>query len=676
MDSHAPSPTPKKNAPVLFAVVAPSADLEQFVREALWMANERDLDLTIAIRDIPHWRAKLAGLETADDIAEFASRWSVTVLRWQSRADLDALMAGWSARRPARVLVGPPGLLGIRPGLPRSLHGKLLNTARSLGVDVTVDAPVTRQNASFLGLSWRTDKSSPWYHAYVLSAFAVSLVALLVSWLDGILPAETLTMTFLTAVTYSAAAYGMAAAVFTVALSLGLHNYFFIAPKFSLNVSIPDDFLAAIIFLVVAGITSNLSGGLRQQAERAKRQAQEARALFQLTRDMAIAQNTDEIFGAIVQQCNDVFECDAALLAPFTGGNQSDIALTSIQTRTAALQTIYPPNASMTQGEIEAARWAYSNGEAAGMGASQFGDMDLSLQPMRTSEGTVAVLALKNIRPEVTERPSFNRLVRSICRLAAIAVDRTLRKQEIETARVVSQTEGLRSALLSSISHDFGTPLSSIIGSASSLLSYGATYSQDVTQELLETIMEEAERLNRFVKNVLQITRVESGALIPRLQWADVEDLISTSLDAAHRRLNNYEVYADITDKLPMVHVDFVLMENVLVNILDNAAKYAPEGTPIQITARRDGNDVAIDITDQGRGIASEDLGAVFDKFFRARARDRTVAGTGLGLAICKGIVEAHGGSIEALSEGLERGTTIRIRLPVKMPAESEVAET
>ncbi len=676
MNSHAPLPTPKKNAPVLFAVAAPNADLSQFAREALWMANERDLDLTLAVREIPRWRSKLSGLETADDIAEFANRWNITLLRWRSRADLDAIMAGWSARRPARVLVGPRGLFGLRPGLAPSLHGKLINSARSLGLDVAVDAPVTSPRTSFLGLTWRTDKNSPWYHAYVLSAFAVSLVALLVSWLDGIVPTETLAMTFLTAVTYSAATYGMAAAIFTVVLSLSLHNYFFVAPNFSFNFALPDDFLAAIIFLVVAGITSNLSGRLRQQAERAKRQAQEARALFQLTRDMAIAETTDEIFGAIVQQCNDVFDCDTALLAPFTGGGPSGLALTSVQTRTAALQTIYPPNASMAQSEIEAARWTYSNGKAAGLGTGEFGDMDISLQPMRTSEGTVAVLALKGIRPDVAERSSFNRLVGSICRLAAIAVERTLRKQEIENARVVSQTEGLRSALLSSISHDFGTPLASIIGSASSLLSYGATYSSEVTQDLLETIMEEAERLNRFVKNVLQITRVESGALVPRLQWADVEDLISTSLDAAHRRLTNYEIYADITDKLPMVHVDFVLMENVLVNILDNAAKYASEGTPIQITARRDSDDITIDITDQGRGIASEDLGAVFDKFYRARARDRTVAGTGLGLAICKGVVEAHGGTIEALSEGLELGTTIRIRLPIKTPTESELADT
>ena len=390
---------------------------------------------------------------------------------------------------------------------------------------------------------------------------------------------------------------------------------------------------------------------------------------------MAIAEDTEAIFRAIVQQCNDVFDCDAVLLTPFTGGGQGALALASVQARTAALQTVYPPNASLTQDEIEAARWSYSNGEPVGLGSAQFADVGIVFQPMRISEGAVAVLALKGVAPEVVQRAGFRRLIGSICRLAAIAVERTLRKQEVENARVISQTEGLRSALLSAISHDFGTPLASIIGSASSLLSYGETYSPEVTQDLLETVMEEGERLNRFVKNVLQMTRLESGALTPRLQWADVEDLVSTSLDAAHRRLNNYKVYADITDKLPLVNVDFVLMDSVLVNILDNATKYTPEGTAIQITAKCIGEDVAIDITDQGRGIANEDLGAVFDKFYRTRARDRTVAGTGLGLAICKGIVEAHAGSIEALSEGLDLGTTIRIRLPVKTPAETELAD-
>ncbi|MBL8645119.1 MAG: two-component sensor histidine kinase, partial [Rhodospirillaceae bacterium] len=168
---------------------------------------------------------------------------------------------------------------------------------------------------------------------------------------------------------------------------------------------------------------------------------------------------------------------------------------------------------------------------------------------------------------------------------------------------------------------------------------------------------------------------LESGVLVPHMQWAEVGDLIGTALDATHRRLQNHEVYVDVAEKLPLINADFVLMENVLVNLLDNATKYAPIDSAIQITARRIDGDIAIDVADQGRGIPADELGAVFDKFYRAKQRDHTVAGTGLGLAICKGIVEAHGGTIEALSEGLGHGTTMRVRLPITAPSEEELAE-
>ena len=274
MDSHALAPTPRKTAPYLFAVASPTAELGEFAREALWMANERDLDLTLAVRKIPDWRAKLTGLETAEDISEFTKRWNITVVPWRSAADLDAMISGWNVRQPARVLVEPRGLFGVRTGLPPSLHGKLINSARSQGIGVSVDASSAPSRTPMFRFTWRTDENRPWYHAYVLSAFAVSLVAVLVNWLDGVLPAESLVMTFLTAVVYSAATFGLAAAIFTVVLGLGLYNYFFTAPRFTLDVSSPEDVLAIIIFLLVAGITSNLSGGLRRQARRAKRQAQ------------------------------------------------------------------------------------------------------------------------------------------------------------------------------------------------------------------------------------------------------------------------------------------------------------------------------------------------------------------------------------------------------------------
>lgn len=674
--AHAPSHTSGPiRATHILAIASPAPDLLQFAREALWAAQERDLPLTLAVRVMPRPQSRLMGLDTMEDLAVFAERWGITLVPWRSQEDLEAMIGGWSVRPPAAIMVGGRRVHFFSHGLPGSAVARIEQAARALRIEVMPDPNHESGAAPRLGLAWRVDDQRPWYHAYILSAFAVSLVSVLVQFLDGLVPAEGLALLFLTAVVYSASAYGMGAAAFTALLSVFIFNYFFDQPRYEIALSSPADVLTLILFLVVGAITSNLSGGLRQQASRAQRQAREARALFQLTRDIAVASDTQEIFRAIVHQCNDIFECETTLLTPFTGGGRETLALASPRARAAALQAAYPPHSNLTQEDIEAARWVFNEGLPAGRGTSMWPEMQATFQPLDTGEGVVAVLVLRNMAREVVRSAGFRRVIGSICRLTALTVEHSLRKQELENARVVSQTEGLRSALLSAISHDFGTPLASIIGSASSLISYGRSYTPDVTTELLTTILEEAERLNRFVKNVLQMNRLEAGALVPRLQWADVGDLISTSLDVAHRRLAQHEVYADIEDMLPLVNVDFVLMESVLVNLLDNAAKYSPPETAIQITARRLGDDVAIDVTDQGRGISSEELGAIFDKFYRARHRDRTVPGTGLGLAICKGIIEAHGGTIEALSEGLGHGTTIRLRLPVKTPDVAVTAE-
>lgn len=672
--THHPAPSASR-ATHMLAIASPAPDLLQFAREALWAAQERDLPLTLAVRATPRLRSELMGLDTIRDLAVFAERWDITLVPWRSLADLEAMIGGWAVRPPAAIILGTRRRHSLLHGLPGAMATRIEQAAKSLGIEAMPDPSHEIGVAPRLGLAWRVDEQRPWYHAYVLGAFAVSLVSLLVQFLDGLVPAGSLVILFLTAVVYSASAYGMAAASFTSLLGVTIFNYFFDEPRYEIGFNSPGDVLVLILFLVIGAITSNLSGDLRQQASRAQRQAREARALFQLTRDIAVARDTQEIFRAIVHQCNDIFECETTLLTPFTGGGSETLALASPRARAAALQAAYPPHASLTQEDIEAARWVFNQGLPAGRGTGMWPEMQATFQPLETTEGTVAVLVLRNTAREIVRSASFRRVIGSICRLTALAVEHTLRKQELENARVVSRTEGLRSALLSAISHDFGTPLASIIGSATSLISYGRSYAPEVTAELLTTILEEAERLNRFVKNVLQMNRLEAGALVPRLQWADVGDLLSTALDAAHRRLSLHEVYADVEDRLPLVNVDFVLMESVLVNLLDNAAKYSPAESSIQITARRLGEDVAIDISDQGRGISSEELGAIFDKFYRARHRDRTVPGTGLGLAICKGIIEAHGGTIEALSEGLGHGTTIRLRLPVKTPDIAVTAE-
>jgi two-component system, OmpR family, sensor histidine kinase KdpD len=244
--------------------------------------------------------------------------------------------------------------------------------------------------------------------------------------------------------------------------------------------------------------------------------------------------------------------------------------------------------------------------------------------------------------------------------------------QDMAQARVLAETERLRTALLSSVSHDLRTPLASIIGSATSLLSYGAQYDQATQTELLQTIREEAERLDRYVGNLLSMTRLESGALELRRDWADAGDLVASALAELAPRLREHTVVVKAEPDVPLVTVDFVLMEQVLVNLLDNAAKYAPPGTTIRVDIDGAEGVVRIAVADEGGGLPPGELERVFDKFYRVGRGDSQAESTGLGLSICRGIVEAHGGRVYARTKDDGTGTVFTVELPVEDPGQDD----
>jgi two-component system sensor histidine kinase KdpD len=258
-------------------------------------------------------------------------------------------------------------------------------------------------------------------------------------------------------------------------------------------------------------------------------------------------------------------------------------------------------------------------------------------------------------------------------------VERTNLASDIEEARLLTETEQLRTALLSSVSHDLRTPLVSIVGSATTLATVD-NLPGSARKELVTTILEESERLNRFVQNLLDMTRLGYGALQPKREWYDMREVAGRALKQLNKALKEREVVLDIPASLPPVHIDPVLMEQVLVNIVDNAVKYTKEGGTIVLRAVHDENQLILHISDDGIGIPPESRNAVFDIFYRVRAKDAQIAGTGLGLSICRGIVEAHGGRITAKDGPNNKGTTIEIVLPVsKAPdlpdADSEAQE-
>jgi two-component system sensor histidine kinase KdpD len=287
---------------------------------------------------------------------------------------------------------------------------------------------------------------------------------------------------------------------------------------------------------------------------------------------------------------------------------------------------------------------------------------------MRTASGVVAIIGLDSDREGPLLTPDQRRLLDSLSDQTALAIERLNLAGEMDRARMAAETEKLRTALLTSISHDLRTPLASILGSASSLKQYRSQLSDTDQAELLGTIQEEAERLNRFIANLLDMTRLESGALAPNLELIDLGDVVGSVLRRAP--LKQHMVSLDLEPGLPMLRLDPVLFEQVLFNILDNAAKYAPPGTAVTLRARALAGTVIIQIQDEGPGLPEEERERVFDKFYRVRAADRKRAGTGLGLAIARGFMEAMGGTITAANRSDGSGAVFTLTLPI-LSAES-----
>jgi len=330
-----------------------------------------------------------------------------------------------------------------------------------------------------------------------------------------------------------------------------------------------------------------------------------------------------------------------------------------------AVRAGYPPEDVLDADDMAAARWAFAQGTPAGRGADTLPGAHRLFLPLRTARGVAGIIGLDGRQDAPLLTPDRRRLLDALLDQAALAIDRVQLAADIDRTRLQAETERLRAALLTSISHDLKTPLASILGAASSLRLYRDQLETSAQDDLARTIQEEAERLNHFIANLLDMTRLESGAVAPQLELIDLADVVGSALRRTAPLLALHTVTLQIGDGLPLLRLDPVLFEQVLFNLLDNAAKYAPPGTEVILRATREGDKVRLRILDQGEGLPESDMERVFDKFYRVRARDRQRAGTGLGLAICRGFLEAMGGTIAATNRTDSKGAVFTITLPV-----------
>ena len=336
--------------------------------------------------------------------------------------------------------------------------------------------------------------------------------------------------------------------------------------------------------------------------------------------------------------------------------------------------TGYPPEDILDEADIAAAKWAWQNDRPAGRGSDTLPGAKRLFLPMRTGRGAIGVVGLDSDKSGPLFTPDQRRLLDALIDQSALAIERVHLVEDMDRVKLSIETDRLRSALLTSISHDLKTPLAAVLGSAGTLRDLADGLSEAEKADLLATIIDESERLNRFIANLLDMTRLESGAVAPNLALHDVSEVIGSALRRASKILVHHRVDVQLAPDLPMLALDAVLFEQVLFNLLDNAAKYAPADTTIRIRSWRDGDAVCIQIVDEGSGIPQADLEHIFDKFYRARKTDQVRAGTGLGLAISRGFVEAMDGTIVATNRLDRPGAVFTIRLPI--PEQANVLDT
>ncbi|WIG53569.1 MAG: Osmosensitive K+ channel histidine kinase KdpD [Afipia sp.] len=471
---------------------------------------------------------------------------------------------------------------------------------------------------------------------------------------------ENVDLVFLTVVVTVAVRFGLfPSLVASVAASL-CYNFFFLPPVYTFTITDPTNVAAFFFFMLIAVIVSNVAARVRTQAVMATGRARTTEYLYSFSRKLAGTATLDDVLWATAYQTALMLKVRVVLLLPEHG--------------LITVKAGYPPEDELDQADLAAANWAWSNDRPAGRGSDTLPGAKRLFLPMRTGRGPIGVIGIDDDRTGPILTPDQTRLLDALMDQGALAIERVRLVEDIDHVKRVVETDRLRSALLTSISHDLKTPLSSVLGSASTLRDLSGQLTDAEKGDLLATIIDESERLNRFIANLLDMTKLESGAIVPNSAPHDLGEVVGSALRRASKILIRHRVDLELQADLPMLDLDAVLFEQVLFNLLDNAAKYAPAGSLIRIQSWRESDSVCLQILDEGDGIPPDELETIFDKFYRVQKGDHVRPGTGLGLAISRGFVEAMHGTISAANRSDRSGAVLTIRLPI--PKITETLDT
>jgi len=486
------------------------------------------------------------------------------------------------------------------------------------------------------------------YAATAAACIATTLLAMLI---HPYFDLANIVMLFLLTVVIVSARYGRGPAVFSSLLSVASFDFFFVPPQFSFAVSDAQYLLTFGVMMAVALITAHFTAGFRYQARVAGHRESRAQALYELARELSAALASEHVLEISGKQLEQTFRARAALILP----DRED-------------RLDFSPGANLTRPariDESIAQWVYDHAQPAGLGTDTLAGSDVLYLPLVAPMRTRGVLAIETDNPRWLLVPEQRRQLESFCSLIAIALERVHYVEVAREAVLKMESERLRNSVLAALSHDLRTPLTALIGMADSLTRSDPKLAGD-QRAWAESIREESVRLSQLVDNLLDMARLEAGEVKLNMQWQPIEEVVGSALRASTASLAGHKVTTALPAALPLVRFDAVLIERVLCNLLENAAKFTPRDSSITIAAVDLGGQVEISVTDDGPGFPPEETARLFDKFTRGRT-ESAVPGVGLGLAICRAIVDAHRGAIRA--ENLApHGARFVVTLPAATP--------
>lgn len=530
--------------------------------------------------------------------------------------------------------------------LGRSLAAELLRSAQGVALHVVTEPAADSKDRPARIAAIQQPRR---WRGYAFGAAFIGAATALAYGLDQVFERVDLGVLYLSAVLAAGVLYGLRPALAAATVAFLTYNFLFLEPRYTFLIGSPTDILTLIVFWAVASVTGGLAGRVRDQAQRAQRRASAVSALLAASQALADAEDRLETAQVLAEQTAAAAGGKAIVLLPM-GEDLTPVAGA-------------PTLDQLDAATLAAARWAWERGEPAGFGTGTLPQTGWTFRPLQgvRSRAGVAGVEADAVAPGSDEE----RLALALLDQGAVALERAQLAGDAVESETLRRTDRFRGALMNSVSHDLRTPLSTVLGAATTLIDFGPTMKPEVRRDLLLSIREEAERLSRYVGDLLDMTRLEGGALNIKADWTDVRDVLNAAAERVSRRLGARRLTRDFPAQLSMVRLDQGLLEQALVNILENAIAYSPDGSAIELAAYEDRGSVVISIEDEGKGIPTAELELVFDKFRRMEEQPDRSNGAGLGLAIAKGFVEAMNGRIAAASPIQDgRGTRILISLP------------